>query len=486
MYSKENLSDRFIPLNKGIDLLNKFNLTNIDNQYNESIDIENSSNSDEDSPDEKNDNNFSYNKMLKFNFLKRYNSLNYLSNLSSNNNNSIIKNNYFETYSSLNNIKLFSYQEPKKQNLNNNFIYDLKNIQRENEQKSINDNKIFNEINPLDEITYTPYKEILFENILDNYYLNLLDWSSKNIVAISNNDILYLHNANENNNNTQKEILFKYEQNNNNIFNNKKYISSLTFSENGDILGVGNSYGQLELYDINTRQLICSFKGHSDRIGSISWTGNIISTGSKDSSIITRDIRCRNNDENIIYKFFGHSMEVCGLKWSFDGSKLASGGNDNKLMIWNLHSNKPLLINNEHTSAVKAIAWSSRNQNIFATGGGVGDNALRIFNASNFENILSVDSGAQVCNLIFSKSSDEMISTHGYDKNNIILWKLPNMEITTTLSGHDKKVLYLGLSPDGKNIVTGAGDNKIKFWRVFPKYKKNNNSLLSESNMNFR
>jgi cell division cycle 20-like protein 1 (cofactor of APC complex) len=30
----------------------------------------------------------------------------------------------------------------------------------------------------------------------------------------------------------------------------------------------------------------------------------------------------------------GHKQEVCGLKYSFDGNQLASGGNDNKLMIW--------------------------------------------------------------------------------------------------------------------------------------------------------
>ncbi len=35
-------------------------------------------------------------------------------------------------------------------------------------------------------------------------------------------------------------------------------------------------------------------------------------------------------------KLVGHKQEVCGLKWSFDDMQLASGGNDNKLMIWSL------------------------------------------------------------------------------------------------------------------------------------------------------
>lgn len=34
--------------------------------------------------------------------------------------------------------------------------------------------------------------------------------------------------------------------------------------------------------------------------------------------------------------------QVCGLKWSFDDKQLASGGNDNKLLIWNAHSTSPV------------------------------------------------------------------------------------------------------------------------------------------------
>lgn len=46
---------------------------------------------------------------------------------------------------------------------------------------------------------------------------------------------------------------------------------------------------------------------------------------------------------NIVSKLVGHKQEVCGLKWSFDDQQLASGGNDNKLYIWNMHSTTPII-----------------------------------------------------------------------------------------------------------------------------------------------
>jgi cell division cycle 20-like protein 1 (cofactor of APC complex) len=40
------------------------------------------------------------------------------------------------------------------------------------------------------------------------------------------------------------------------------------------------------------------------------------------------------------------------------------------------------------------------------------------------------------------------------------------------LIGHNKRVVHLGMSPDGENIVTGAGDETLRFWNVFPKEHK--------------
>jgi WD40 repeat protein len=37
-----------------------------------------------------------------------------------------------------------------------------------------------------------------------------------------------------------------------------------------------------------------------------------------------------------------------------------------------------------------------------------------------------------------------------------------------TLTGHTMRVLYLSMSPDGQTIVTGAGDETLRFWNVFP------------------
>ena len=74
------------------------------------------------------------------------------------------------------------------------------------------------------------------------------------------------------------------------------------------------------------------------------------------------------------------------------------------------------------------------------------------------------------------------MSTHGYSQNQVVIWSYPTMSQVATLTGHTMRVLYLAVSPgsfifmitlqDGQTIVTGAGDETLRFWNVFPSSAK--------------
>ncbi|XP_039812902.1 uncharacterized WD repeat-containing protein alr2800-like isoform X3 [Panicum virgatum] len=78
---------------------------------------------------------------------------------------------------------------------------------------------------------------------------------------------------------------------------------------------------------------------------------------------------------------------------------------------------------------------------------------------------------SKVCNLGWSKNVNELVSTHRYSQNQIIVWRYPTMSKLATLTGHTYRVLYLAISPDGQTIVTGAGDETHWFWNAFPSPK---------------
>lgn len=64
------------------------------------------------------------------------------------------------------------------------------------------------------------------------------------------------------------------------------------------------------------------------------------------------------------------------------------------------------------------------------------------------------------------------------------------MQKIASLKGHTFRVLYLAQSPDGQTIVTGAGDETLRFWNVFPSKNenkfKNKNSVLDYPSIRLR
>ena len=74
-------------------------------------------------------------------------------------------------------------------------------------------------------------------------------------------------------------------------------------------------------------------------------------SGCRDGSIHHHDVR---KAEHIIAQSQCHQLEVCGLQWSPDGSKLASGANDNLVCIWNASNpSEPAKVLRGHQAAVK-------------------------------------------------------------------------------------------------------------------------------------
>jgi cell division cycle 20-like protein 1 (cofactor of APC complex) len=125
------------------------------------------------------------------------------------------------------------------------------------------------------------------------------------------------------------------------------------------------------------------------------------------------------------------------------------------------------------------VAWSPHQHGLLASGGGTADRHIRFWSSQTSTSLNRVDTGSQVCNLMWSTSVNELVSTHGYSLNQIIVWKYPTMQKLVTLTGHTYRVLYLAMSPDGQTIVTGAGDETLRFWGVFPgpRGRCNSNSL---------
>ncbi|SAM84876.1 uncharacterized protein UBRO_05934 [Ustilago bromivora] len=304
-------------------------------------------------------------------------------------------------------------------------------------------------------LSKVPYKVLDAPDLANDFYLNLVDWSSKNVLGVGLGTCVYLWSA-DNSSVTKLCDLKEY---------SNDVVTGLNWANSGSHLAIGTQKGLVQIWDVEKQKLLRTMRGHTQRVGSLAWNEVILTSGSRDRTIYHRDVRA---PDQHIRTLGAHRQEVCGLKWNTDTNQLASGGNDNRLLIWDSLLETPLHRFTQHTAAVKAIAWSPHQQGILASGGGTVDMKIRFWNTVTGTMLNEVDTGSQVCNLGWSKTSNELISTHGYSggtvQNQITVWKYPTMQQVATLTGHTMRVLYLSMSPGGETIVTGAGDETLRFW----------------------
>ena len=303
-------------------------------------------------------------------------------------------------------------------------------------------------------LSQIPEKILDAPEFVDDYYLNLLDWGSNNVLAVSLGTSVYLWNAA----NSQIEQLLSSPEPDN-------VVTSVSWIQKGNHLAVGFNNSLIQLWDAQKMAPVRNLRGHTNRVAALSWNQYILSSGGRDNCLIHHDVRVQNS---LVEKIEGiHTQEICGLKWSPEGDQLASGSNDNTLMIWEATQLKsPKFVLRDHRAAVKAVAWCPWQSRLIASGGGTNDKCIKLWNTDTGTLLSSIDTESQVCALLWNQIEKELISSHGFSQNQISIRKYPSLEVVGEFKGHENRVLHMAMSPDASTIVSAAADETLRFWKL--------------------
>jgi WD40 repeat protein len=236
-------------------------------------------------------------------------------------------------------------------------------------------------------------------------------------------------------------------------------VISVAFSPNG-ILAMGDSNGDIHLYQIADGKQVGIYKGHTNWVTSLTFTsdGNTLASSSSDHTVKLWDVTFG----QCIHTLQGHDNEVWSATFSDDDEFLASASDDQTIRLWRVSTGECLKIFLGHTNWVLSVVFTPDKQTLLS---GSDDNMIRLWDIRTGE-CLKIFRGHRDGVRSIALNPQGTILASGSDDNTIRLWNLRTGECLRIFQGHSNGILSVKFSPQGDTLASSSYDQTVRLWNV--------------------
>jgi WD40 repeat protein len=230
-------------------------------------------------------------------------------------------------------------------------------------------------------------------------------------------------------------------------------VNSVSFSPTGDVLATASSDKTAKLWDLQGNCLVI-FIGHHDWVRSVSFspTGDVLATTSSDKTAKLWDLQ-----GNCLVTFTGHNDSVNSVSFSPTGNRIATVSDDKTVKLWDLQGNC-LATFTRHNHWINSVCFSPTRDE-FAT---ASDETAKLWDLQGNCLVTFTGHNNSVNSVSFSPTGDT-IATASSDKT-ARLWDELQGKCLVTFTGHDDSVTSVSFSPTGDTIATASQDGTAKLW----------------------
>src|SRR5450755_1001195 len=223
----------------------------------------------------------------------------------------------------------------------------------------------------------------------------------------------------------------------------------LAWSLNGKWLAVGLPSSTIQLWEVSSGRMLCSYIGHKDMVTALAWSpdGKCLASGSKDKTIRVWEA----NSGRMLHTYTGPTDLVRVLAWSPDGKWLAAGLRDKAVYVWEV--NKRRIICLPVNLYVRKLMWSPDGKWL-ASGSDSG--TVQVWEASTGQILSAYNSADSVKMLAWSPDGKWLAA--GLRDKTVHVWEASTGLMLYT---HSQPVEALAWSPDGKWLAVGSWDKTV-------------------------
>ncbi len=155
-------------------------------------------------------------------------------------------------------------------------------------------------------------------------------------------------------------------------------------------------------------------------------------------------------------------IAVLWATFSPDGRLLATGSEDNSIVLWDLVAGRPVRNFAGHLQAVQSIAFSPNGEFLLTASV---DTTAALWNVASGRLIRRFKGHTAAVNSAVFSPDGKRVVTGSTDKT-AILWDAATGAQIRTFAGHTDEVVAVGISPDGRTVATGSTDKHAILWNA--------------------
>ena len=236
-------------------------------------------------------------------------------------------------------------------------------------------------------------------------------------------------------------------------------ILAMDYNSLGTMLAVAGQGTTVELIHPAQGTTIKALSGiHTDDILAVAFSPDdrLIATGGADQRVVIWDVA----SSRPLRVMDTHDEYISSLDWSPDGEILASSSWDGRVIFWEPGTGKLLRSTDAANGAVNGVAFDPQGRH-FATAGA--DGIVRVYNMDNMSVITLLRGHKDDITALRWSNRSSLLATGSWD-NTAQVWNPRNGSRVARLDGHTTDVNCLSFSPDGTILATSGGDRMLKLW----------------------
>ena len=255
------------------------------------------------------------------------------------------------------------------------------------------------------------------------------------------------------------------------------HAAALSRDERYLAVGGNDADNTIRIIDLETDRIAAVLWGHTNTVLhlDISDDGLWLASGSIDTDVLVWDLAGLADAESTLEmtpqeRLDAHDEPVYALDFAPDGLRLVTGGDDDRLILWQRESpeagSEILASGTEHTDDVSALAFSPGGALILSGGT---DHALNLWDGETGEFIETTDAdlGSSIHAIAFSPDSRRALVSSSTGTGGVTaIYDLKTNTRLVEFEGHDNRVRAAAWHPDRNLVATSGGDDHdVYLWR---------------------